>query len=129
MKIQSHFWTILSQTDTEIHEEETENCFDGSRILLYHLFEKEVKLKSASVTTESSNGSVNNFEIPIGQDCYLKDTGKFLHQMAARKQIQNLQEIDLKCPCSNQPCNDPTCLLERKLSCEEAVRALGMKHA
>ena len=108
------------------NEVSTENCFDASRIIMYKFFETKVKLKSVVVTAKSSNGSMD-FETGIGQDCYLKDTGKFLHQMAARKEIQKLQEFyDPQCPCRIQPCHDPACQLERRESCEESVRCLGM---
>ena len=64
--------------------------FDGSRMLMFKIFEKDIKLESVSVQAQAPDGPLS-VKVPINQDCYLNG-GKFLHQLAARRQIQDIEE-------------------------------------
>ena len=64
--------------------------FDGSRMLMFKIFEKDIKLESVSVQAQAPDGPLS-VKVPINQDCYLNG-GKFLHQLAARRKIQDIEE-------------------------------------
>ena len=66
--------------------------YDGSRLLVYRLFsatETEVP-KSVTVTATTPDGPLS-VELPIEKSSFI--SGNFVHQLAARKRIQDLEEI------------------------------------
>ena len=65
--------------------------FDGSRLLLYHIFETECPIpNNVTITAETPDGSLSA-EIVIDESNIL-DTGNFVRKLAARKKIQELEE-------------------------------------
>ena len=66
--------------------------YDGSRLLVYHLFlENETTIpKSVTINAKTPDGLLS-VELPIGRSCMVG--GNFVHQLAARKKIQDLAEI------------------------------------
>ena len=67
--------------------------FDGSRMLHFKIFEKDQKLCKVTVSAQALDGPLS-IEVPIDDTCHL-EAGKFLHQMAARRQIQDIEEVGL----------------------------------
>ena len=64
--------------------------FDGSRMLAFKIFDKDETLANVTITAQAPDGPLT-VSIPIDNNCYLT-SGKLLHQMAARRQIQDLEE-------------------------------------
>ena len=64
--------------------------FDGSRMLSFKIFDKEESLFNVTVAAHAPDGPLT-VSIPIDSNCYLT-SGKLVHQMAARRQIQDLEE-------------------------------------
>ena len=60
---------------------------------MFKIFESDVKLDSVTVRAQAPDGPLS-VEIKIESDCYL-ESGTFLHQMAARRQIQDLMESSI----------------------------------
>jgi hypothetical protein len=65
--------------------------YDGSRLLVYQLFsEKDNTVpQSVTITAATPDGPLS-VQLPIDKSCWL--SGNFVHQLAARKRIQDLQE-------------------------------------
>ena len=59
-------------------------------IAFCRIFEDKKNLKSVTVTARGPNGPIK-MEIPVNEKCVLED-GKYLHQLAARRRIQDLEE-------------------------------------
>ena len=64
--------------------------FDGSRMLAFKIFDKDETLVNVTITAQAPDGPLT-VSIPIDNNCYLT-SGKLVHQMAARRQIQDLEE-------------------------------------
>lgn len=65
--------------------------YDGTRLLVYRLFEpKSGTPNSVTITAQTPDGPLS-VEIPVGEKTFL--TGNFVHQLAARKRIQDLEEM------------------------------------
>merc|ERR1719433_22687 len=64
--------------------------FDGSRMLSFKIFKNEETPKIVTITAQAPDGPLS-VSIPIDEECVL-NAGKLVHQMAARKQIQDLEE-------------------------------------
>jgi len=66
--------------------------YDGSRLLVYHLFSEKVKNvpKSVTITANTPDGPLS-VDLPISNSCIIG--GNFVHQLAARKRIQDLEEM------------------------------------
>ena len=64
--------------------------FDGSRMLMFKIFDKDVKLKSVTIRAQAPDGPLS-VEVPIHKDCYLEG-GNYVHQLAIRRQIQDMEE-------------------------------------
>ena len=60
---------------------------------MFKIFVSDVKLDSVTVRAQAPDGPLS-VEIKIDADCYL-ESGTFLHQMAARRQIQDLMESSI----------------------------------
>ncbi len=62
--------------------------YDGSRLLVYRLFGKEERPTAAKVTADTPDG-------PLEAEIRLEESGRiegnFVHQLAARKRIQDLE--------------------------------------
>jgi len=67
--------------------------FDGSRMLHFKTFEKDFKLSKVTVTAQAPDGPLS-IEVPIDDTCHLQ-AGKFLHQMATRRKIQDIEDDGL----------------------------------
>merc|ERR1711860_445401 len=67
--------------------------FDGSRMLHFKTFEKDFKLSKVTVTAQAPDGPLS-IEVPI-DDTYHLQAGKFLHQMATRRKIQDIEDDGL----------------------------------
>jgi len=63
---------------------------NGTRFLNFKIFEDAKELKSVTVTAQGPNGPIK-IEIPI-EDKNLLEGGKYLHQLAARRRIQDIEE-------------------------------------
>jgi len=65
--------------------------YDGTRLLVYRLFEAEDgKLPTmVKITAQTPDGPLS-VELPVEKSCFLD--GNFVHQLAARKRIQDLVE-------------------------------------
>merc|ERR1712083_1092712 len=59
-------------------------------MLMFKIFDKNTKPQFVEVRAQAPDGPLS-IEVPIDENCFL-DTGNFLHQMAARRQIQDLEE-------------------------------------
>merc|ERR1719433_227526 len=68
--------------------------FDGSRMLSFKIFKNEEIPKIVTITAQAPDGPLS-VSIPIDEECVL-NAGKLVHQMAARKQIQDLEESKFK---------------------------------
>ena len=64
--------------------------FDGSRMLAFKIFGNDEDLVNVTITAQAPDGPLT-VSIPIDSNCYLT-SGKLVHQMAARRQIQDLEE-------------------------------------
>jgi hypothetical protein len=64
--------------------------FDGTRMLAFKLFDKKEKVEKVTVEALAPDGPLS-LTIPITKDCMLEG-GKFVHQMAARRFIQDIEE-------------------------------------
>jgi hypothetical protein len=64
--------------------------FDGSRMLLFKIFDHDETLENVKVTAQAPDGPLS-VTIPIDNECLL-NSEKLVHQMAARRQIQELEE-------------------------------------
>jgi len=66
--------------------------YDGSRLLVYHLFSEKVKTipKSVTITANTPDGPLS-VDLTISNSCFIG--GNFVHQLAARKRIQDLEEM------------------------------------
>ena len=64
--------------------------FDGSRMLAFKIFGNDEDLVNVTITAQAPDGPLT-ISIPIDINCYLT-SGKLVHQMAARKLIQDLEE-------------------------------------
>ena len=67
--------------------------FDGSRMLHFKTFEKGFKLSKVTITAQAPDGPLS-IEVPINDTCHLQ-AGKFLHQMATRRKIQDMEDDGL----------------------------------
>ena len=67
--------------------------FDGSRMLHFKTFEKGFKLSKVTITAQAQDGPLS-IEVPIDDTCHLQ-AGKFLHQMATRRKIQDMEDDGL----------------------------------
>ena len=68
--------------------------FDGSRLLVYHMFEGKSKMpKHVKVTADSPDGPLS--AIIDVTDKNILDRGRFVHKLAARKKIQELEECQI----------------------------------
>ena len=65
--------------------------YDGSRLLIYHLFDETERSipKTVTVTAKTPDGPLS-LSIPVDESCHI--SGHFVHQLAARKRIQDLEE-------------------------------------
>jgi hypothetical protein len=59
-------------------------------MLSFKIFDHDETLENVTITAQAADGPLS-VTIPIGNDCLLK-SGKLVHQMAARRQIQDLEE-------------------------------------
>merc|ERR1719266_820194 len=64
--------------------------FDGSRMLSFKIFDHDEIVENVTITAQAPDGPLS-VEIPIGKENLL-DSGRLVHQMTARKQIQELEE-------------------------------------
>merc|ERR1712110_1397688 len=64
--------------------------FDGSRMLAFKIFENDETLENVTITAQAPDGPLS-VSISIGDECFLT-SGKLVHQMAARRQIQELED-------------------------------------
>jgi len=64
--------------------------FDGSRMLAFKIFEDDEILENVTITAQAPDGPLS-VSISIGDECFLT-SGKLVHQMAARRQIQELED-------------------------------------
>merc|ERR1712172_38348 len=64
--------------------------FDGSRMLAFNIFENDETLENVTITAQAPDGPLS-VSISIGDECFLT-SGKLVHQMAARRQIQELED-------------------------------------
>ena len=83
----------FNKPDTDITAKKTSSpgvLFDGSRMLAFKIFDKDETLVNITITAEAPDGPLT-VSIPIDNNCYL-NSGKLVHQMAARRQIQDLEE-------------------------------------
>ena len=65
--------------------------YDGSRLLVYHLFsDKESTIPTGVTVMATTPDGPLSVQLPIDKSCWL--SGNFVHQLAARKRIQDLQE-------------------------------------
>ena len=64
--------------------------FDGSRMLSFKIFDNDETLENVTIRAQAPDGPLS-VSIPIDNECLLT-SGKLVHQMAARRQIQNLEE-------------------------------------
>ena len=63
--------------------------FNGHRLLIYHFFKTKEYPTSVKITASTSNGPLS-MELKLDQACQIE--GSFIHQLAARKKIQELEE-------------------------------------
>jgi len=65
--------------------------YDGTRLLVYRLFaaKDEVMPTKVEITAQAPDGPLS-VDLPIEKSCFLN--GNFVHQLAARKRIQDLVE-------------------------------------
>jgi len=63
--------------------------FDGSRLLSFKIFEKDQTLERVTIVAQAPDGPLK-VTLPISDNDYL-ETGNFVHQMAARQFIQDLE--------------------------------------
>ena len=90
--------------------------YDGTRLLVYKLFHPESGVpKSVKITALTPDGPLS-VEIPIEEKSYLN--GDFVHQMAARKRIQDLEEMIIE--------EGPESKIGKK-DVENAIVELGLK--
>ena len=64
--------------------------FDGSRMLSFKMFGKDEELKKVTIRAQAPDGPLS-VTIDVTPDCHL-ESGKFLHQLAARRKIQEIEE-------------------------------------
>jgi hypothetical protein len=64
--------------------------FDGSRMLAFKIFENDETLENVTITAQAPDGPLS-VSISIDDECFLT-SGKLVHQMAARRQIQELED-------------------------------------
>lgn len=86
-KLEPKKFSAFGQAPTQIAP-----IFDGKRLLVYKLFQPRTDSrvpKSVKVTAQSPNGPLV-FEIAVEEKSLIN--GDFVHQMAARKRIQELEE-------------------------------------
>ena len=108
--------------DLNIVESGPSVLFDGSRMLMFKIFEKsDVKLGSVTVRAQAPDGPLG-VEIKIDSDCYL-ESGTFLHQMAARRKIQDLMEES-----SNEFSNFGWSSSKRDANIDETIKNLALKY-
>merc|ERR1719245_1725916 len=58
-------------------------------MLHFKTFEKGFKLSKVTITAQAQDGPLS-IEVPIDDTCHLQ-AGKFLHQMATRRKIQDME--------------------------------------
>merc|ERR1711988_1280529 len=63
--------------------------FDGSRLLSFKIFEKDQTLEKVTIVAQAPDGPLK-VTLPISNKDYL-EAGNFVHQMAARQFIQDLE--------------------------------------
>jgi len=63
--------------------------FDGSRLLSFKIFEKDQTLEKVTIVAQAPDGPLK-VTLPISENDYL-EAGNFVHQMAARQLIQDLE--------------------------------------
>jgi len=63
--------------------------FDGSRLLSFKIFEKDQTLEKVTIVAQAPDGPLK-VTLPISDNDYL-EAGNFVHQMAARQFIQDLE--------------------------------------
>jgi hypothetical protein len=63
--------------------------FDGSRLLSFKIFEKDQTLEKVTIVAQAPDGPLK-VTLPISDNDYL-EAGNFVHQMAARQLIQDLE--------------------------------------
>ena len=63
--------------------------FDGSRLLSFKIFEKDQILEKVTIVAQAPDGPLK-VTLPISDNDYL-EAGNFVHQMAARQFIQDLE--------------------------------------
>merc|ERR1719266_2475815 len=64
--------------------------FDRSRMLSFKIFDHDEIVENVTITAQAPDGPLS-VEIPIGKENLL-ESGRLVHQMTARKQIQELEE-------------------------------------
>merc|ERR1712008_2868 len=83
----------FNKPDKDITSKKTSSpgvLFDGSRMLAFKIFDKDETLERVTITAQAPDGPLMVL-IPIDNNCFLT-SGKLVHQMAARRQIQDLEE-------------------------------------
>ena len=89
--------------------------YDGTRLLVYRLFKPEsLTPKCVTITAQTPDGPLA-VEIPIDEKCF--SAGNLVHQLAARKRIQDLEEMII----------DESNVHVTKQDVENAVVELGVK--
>merc|ERR1719225_364084 len=64
--------------------------FDGSRMLAFKMFDHDEIIENVTITAQAPDGPLS-VKIDIGKENIL-ESGRLVHQMTARKQIQELEE-------------------------------------
>jgi hypothetical protein len=67
--------------------------YDGTRLLVYRLFAADAVPKTVKITAQTPDGPLS-VDLPVEEKSLL--AGNFVHQLAARKRIQDLEEIILE---------------------------------
>ena len=67
--------------------------YDGTRLLVYRLFAADAIPKTVKITAQTPDGPLS-VDLPVEEKSIL--AGNFVHQLAARKRIQDLEETVLE---------------------------------
>ena len=75
--------------ETLENEDSGKVLFDGSRLLSFKIFDKDHILEKVTIVAQAPDGPLK-VTLPISEKDRL-DSGNFVHQMAARHMIQDLE--------------------------------------
>jgi len=90
--------------------------YDGTRLLAFRLFSPESGVpRSVKIEAQTPDGPLS-VEIPVDEKSFLN--GDFVHKLAARKRIQDLEEMIIE--------ESPESTITKK-DVEDAIVALGLK--